>query len=87
MEAAAAIAGDPDKEERMQVAAFARPQDRGWRWRIVNYAGEVIEESSDTFASIQTAVAKGSARLLSLNVVDRSEPSRPWRRTSHLRRG
>lgn len=71
----------------MQVAAFAKPHDRGWRWRIVNYAGDVIEESSDTFVSIATAVAKGSARLTTLNVVDRSEPSRPWRRTGHLRRG
>jgi hypothetical protein len=71
----------------MQVAAFATPQDRGWRWRIVNYAGEVIEESSDTFASIAAAVAKGSAELLKLNVVDRSEPFRPWRRTPHVRRG
>lgn len=71
----------------MQVAAFARPHDHGWRWRIVNYAGDVIEESSDTYGSIETAVAKGSARLVTLNVVDRSAPSRAWRRTSHLRRG
>lgn len=70
----------------MQVAAFATPQDHGWRWRIVNYAGEVIEESADTFGSIAAAVAKGSARLVKLNVVDKSEPSRPWRRTSHVQR-
>jgi hypothetical protein len=70
----------------MQVAAFATPQDRGWRWRIVNYAGDVIEESADTFGSIAAAVAKGSARLVTLNVVDRSEPSRYWRKTSHARR-
>lgn len=67
----------------MQVAAFAKAHDRGWRWRIVNYAGEVIEESSDVFASIAAAVAQGSARLVTLNVVDRSEPSRPWRRVSN----
>jgi hypothetical protein len=67
----------------MQVAAFAKENDRGWRWRIVNYAGEVIEESNDIFVSIAAAVAQGSARLVTLNVVDRSEPSRPWRRVSH----
>lgn len=71
----------------MQVAAFATPPDHRWRWRIVNYAGEVIEESADTFGSIAAAVAKGSARLLTLDVVDRSEPFRPWRRTPHIRRG
>jgi hypothetical protein len=71
----------------MQVAAFATPQDSGWRWRIVNYAGEVVEESADTFGTIAAAVAKGSAELLKLNVVDRSEPFRPWRRTPHVRRG
>lgn len=70
----------------MQVAAFARSRDEGWRWRIVNYAGDVIEESSDTFGSIAAAIANGSARLVKLNVVDRSEPFRPWRRSSHLRR-
>jgi hypothetical protein len=67
----------------MQVAAFAKAHDRGWRWRIVNYAGEVIEESNDVFGSIAAAVAQGSKRLVTLNVVDRSEPSRPWRRVSH----
>jgi hypothetical protein len=67
----------------MQVAAVATAQDSGWRWRIVNYAGEVIEESTDTFGSIAAAVAHGSARLVTLDVVDRSEPTRPWRRGSH----
>jgi hypothetical protein len=67
----------------MQVAAFAKAHDRGWRWRIVNYAGEVIEESNDIFGSIAAAVAQGSKRLVTLNVVDRSEPSRPWRRVAH----
>ena len=71
----------------MQVAAFATAQDDRWRWRIVNYAGEVIEESSETFGSIALAVAEGNARLVALNVEDRSERTRPWRRTSHLRRG
>ena len=30
----------------MQVVAFSTPTDPSWRWRIVNYAGEVIAESA-----------------------------------------
>jgi hypothetical protein len=67
----------------MQVAAVTKAEDRGWRWRIVNYAGDVIEESAELFGSIAAAVAQGSARLGTLNLVDRSEPTRPWRRVSH----
>jgi hypothetical protein len=67
----------------MQVAAVSKAHDRGWRWRIVNYAGDVIEESSEMFGTIAAAVAQGSARLVTLNVVDRSEPVRPWRRVTH----
>ncbi len=69
----------------MQVTAFCTPSRPDWRWRIVNYAGEVIEESRETFPTISSAVAKGTERLLALNVVDRSAPSRAWRSTSHLR--
>jgi hypothetical protein len=67
----------------MQVAAVATPRERGWRWRIVNYAGEVVEESTDVFGTIAAAIAHGSAHLVTLNVVDRSEVTRPWRRVSH----
>ena len=66
----------------MQVAAVATPRERGWRWRIVNYAGDVVEESTDVFGTIAAAVAHGSAHLVTLNVVDRSEASRVWRRDS-----
>jgi hypothetical protein len=69
----------------MQVTAFATPARPDWRWRIVNYAGEILEESRDTFPSISAAVAKGTARLVQMNVVDHSAPSRNWRSTSHLR--
>ena len=67
----------------MQVAAVNKAEDRGWRWRIVNYAGDVVEESAELFGSIAAAVAQGTARLVMLNIVDRSEPTRPWRRGSH----
>ena len=69
----------------MQVTAFCTPAAPDWRWRIVNYAGEVIEESREVFPSISAAVAKGTERLVKLNVVDRSAPTRSWRSTSHLR--
>lgn len=69
----------------MQVTAFSTPAAPSWRWRIVNYAGEILEESRDTFATIAAAVASGTKRLVSLDIVDRSAPSINWRSTSHLR--
>jgi len=73
-------------EGTVQVAAFSTPSRPDWRWRIVTYAGEVVEESLETFATIADALARGSARLRSLDIVDRSTAPN-WRRsTSHLRR-
>jgi hypothetical protein len=69
----------------LQVTAFSTPDRPNWRWRIVNYAGEMIEESREEFRTIAAAVADGSKRLTAMNVVDRSEPVRAWRSTSHLR--
>ena len=69
----------------MQVVAFSTPARPDWRWRIVNYAGEVIEESRATFRTIAIAVEDGTRRLAEMNVVDRSTPARIFRSTSHLR--
>jgi hypothetical protein len=69
----------------MQVAAFTTPMSPDWRWRIVNYAGEVIEESRETFATIATAVAHGARRLAELNVVDRPVSFRNPRSNSYPR--
>ena len=69
----------------MQVAALSTPASPNWRWRIINYAGELIEESNETFPTIGTAVAQGTKRLVQMNVVDRSEAIRTRRSTSHLR--
>ena len=70
----------------MQVTAFSTPAKPDWRWRIVNYSGEIVEESFDTFTSISAAVATGTKRLIEMNVVDHSAPpSRNWRSTSRLR--
>ncbi len=69
----------------MQVAAFSTPGSPNWRWRIVNYAGEMVEESRETFPTIASAVAQGTKRLVELNVVDRSMPVARYRSTSYLR--
>ena len=72
--------------KRMQVAAISKPEDSlHWRWRIVNYAGEVVEESRENFATIANAVEQGSKRLRELNVVDNSvryQPHQSGRRNS-----
>ena len=63
----------------MQVTAISSPRYPEWRWRISDYAGETVEESHVGFSSIAAAVAAGTERLVSLNVVDRSDSAaRPW---------
>ena len=69
----------------MQVLAFSTPQDPQWRWRIINYAGELLEESRETFPTIARAIAAGSKRLTAMNVIDTSVPYQPNRSTRHLR--
>jgi len=70
----------------VQVAAVSTPQDDfRWRWRIVNYAGEVVEESRETFPTIASAVEQGSKRLKQMDAVDNSVPFHPHRSTRHLR--
>jgi hypothetical protein len=69
----------------MDVTAFCTPNRPDWRWRIVTYAGEMIEESRNGFATIKLAIAEGTKRMAALNIVDRSSPPRGYRSTSHLR--
>jgi hypothetical protein len=70
----------------MQVTAFSTPAMPEWRWRIVNYAGDTVEESRETFPTISAAVARGTRRLVDLNVVDHTTaPTRSWRSTSRAR--
>jgi hypothetical protein len=70
----------------MQIVAFSTPASPAWRWRIVNDAGEIVEESRETFPSIPTALAQGAKLLAQMNIVDRSALVQPYRSTSHLRR-
>ena len=69
----------------MQVIAFSTPTRPEWRWRIVDYAGETVEESTSVFSTIAAAVGAGSEHLQKLDTVDRSVRVNPYRRTSHLR--
>jgi len=68
----------------MQVGAVLAGPAGNWHWRIINYAGETVEESRRTFPTIARAVEEGAKRLKKLDV-DRSAPRLPYRSTSHLR--
>ena len=63
----------------MQVVALSTPGNPAWRWRIVSYSGEQVEESREEFRTIAAALAKGAKRLREMNVVDRSVPVPPHR--------
>ena len=71
----------------MHVLAFSTPSRPDWRWRIVSYAGELVEESYQTFPSIATAVSDGNRRLREMDVKDLSERSYTPYRSSTYRRG
>ena len=70
----------------VQVIAFATPPDEDWRWRIVNYAGEVVDESYATFPTIRGAVAEGTLQLRKMDTVDTSIRDNPYRPTRSPRR-
>ncbi|HEY3066998.1 MAG TPA: hypothetical protein VGL09_14490 [Methylomirabilota bacterium] len=59
----------------MNVMAFSTPARPEWRWRIVSYAGEIVEESRETFSTIAAAVARGTERVVAMNANDRWIPS------------
>jgi hypothetical protein len=47
----------------MNVLAFSTPRHPDWRWRIIDYNGEMVEESYTAFPTIAAAVAGGYERL------------------------
>ena len=47
----------------MNVLAVATPGEPDWRWRIVDYDGKTVEESSTAFATIAEALEEGHTRL------------------------
>ena len=69
----------------MQVAAVSIPGRPGWRWRVVNYAGEMVEESHEMFPTIGIAVAHGKKRQAEMDIVDRSAPAPAYRLVPPLR--
>jgi hypothetical protein len=71
----------------MNVVAFSSPSSPEWRWRVVNYNGETVAESSMTFPTIAGAVSAGHQHLRTMNVDDRFVPTSPYRSTTYLRRG
>ena len=72
----------------MNVVAISTPSCPEWRWRIVDYAGQMVEESYGTFPSIESAVADGVLRLHARDDRDvASTPARIPRSTSHMRNG
>ncbi len=60
----------------MQVIAFSTPSRPDWRWRVVDYAGETLEESRSGFATIALAVAEGARRLREM--ADADVPARRY---------
>ena len=70
----------------VDVTAFSTPNRPDWRWRIVTYAGELVEESYETFPSISTAVSDGNRRMRELDIQDVSERAPMLYRSSTYRR-
>lgn len=68
----------------MQVGAFTSPGQSDWKWRIINYAGETVEESRRSFRTIALAVDDGRKRLKEMEP-DTSVPRTNYRSTSYLR--
>ncbi len=64
----------------MNIVAVSTPTSSGWRWRIVDYSGEVVEESHTRFSSIAIAIAEGTAHLRSREDLRAARPpSHGWR--------
>jgi hypothetical protein len=65
----------------VNVLAFSTPRTPDWRWRIVDYAGETLEESSSSFSTMALAMAAGTQQLERRIERDRPPPARaPWHR-------
>jgi hypothetical protein len=70
----------------MNVLAFCSPASPQWRWRVVNYNGETVAESSGTFITIAAAVTAGHRHLSEMNLDDRFLAASPYRWTPYRRR-
>jgi hypothetical protein len=70
----------------VNVLAVSTPHQPGWRWRIVDYAGGTVEESSQDFSTIAQAVAEGTERLRHHADRDSPDTGRTSARSSWRRR-
>lgn len=75
----------------MFVTAVSTPDKPRWRWRITTYAGDVVDESRDDFATITAALQAGRTRAADMDApapVDAAETEkRPtWRQWRYGRR-
>ena len=66
----------------MNVVAVSTPASPGWRWRILDYSGQMVEESDGTFGSIESALAHGVERIRARDKSDseHSASALSWRR-------
>jgi hypothetical protein len=64
----------------VNVVAVSTPNRPEWRWRILDYNSQTLEESSSTFASIADAVAAGTAWMQQQADRDRQRPAWPTNR-------
>jgi hypothetical protein len=60
----------------VNIVAFSTPRSPDWRWRIVDQAGDTLEESPVGFATIAAAMAAGTERLERRRERDRPPPAR-----------
>lgn len=70
----------------MFVTAVSTPSKPRWRWRITSYAGDVIDESGDEFATIATALQAGRQRAAQMEAPDPREKPETWRGWRYGRR-
>ena len=49
-----------------QVIAVTTPAEKGWRWRIINAAGEALQESTEHYPTIAKALAEGQRHLAAI---------------------
>jgi hypothetical protein len=56
----------------MSVLAFSTTGHSDWRWRIVDYDGKTVEESSTAFRAMAEALTEGRQRLR--RHIDREAP-------------
>jgi len=61
----------------MDVVAISA--EKGWRWRIVGHAGEVVEQSREIFATIAAALVSGAWRRQAIDVAPPTV-ARGWKR-------